>query len=106
MISLEPRKYKVNQDYNEYFYFINYLYVTETPSWFVQTGTNDSFDFHKVAFPIYPEGFATAEAALNELEEYLKVFFPKKNIDVNDLGNFQERLNEFDEWLKEANYGK
>lgn len=78
MISLEPRKYKVIQDYNEYDYFITYLYVCEIPSWFVQTGTSDSFDFHRVAFPIYPEGFVTAEAALEELLHYFKFRYPKR----------------------------
>ena len=68
---LEPRSFRVNQEYNDYVYFIKRHCSSDGWKWFVFYGSENLPDF----FSIYAEfrgGFETPELAAEQLEAYLK----------------------------------
>lgn len=66
VVTLEPRKFKVNQPYKNFCYFIELI----GDKWMVTITGDKLNDFHYVAFR--NNGFESKELAVSELEKYLK----------------------------------
>jgi hypothetical protein len=76
-ITLIGRKYKVEQYYNDYFYFIEYCDIKDGFRWYVQHGVERFPEFFSI-YDDFKDGFDTPELAMAQLEVYLKSSFPTK----------------------------
>ena len=74
-ITLSPRKYKVEQDYNDYVYFIEWYNVRDGFRWYVKYG-HEVFPQFFSGYIDFKNGFDTPESAIAQLEIYLKSSFP------------------------------
>lgn len=71
IIGIEARKYKVNQNYNESVYFLEYLNLTGQFGWYISYYGEKIPEFFAGFFKC-PNGFQSIENALTHLEAYLK----------------------------------